>query len=175
MIGKFCKGTPAVVIEVALISLLLVGTGIVVASDDKSSDTTPNGAKSSEEIRWQVVASGATNGQGSAYAIKGTVGQTAVGLSQAVQYSVHHGFWQAGAADTSCCGRYTGGYTGNTDCDTDGKMNLQDVTRLIDRIYLSKIQLCCEENGDTNEDGVKDVTRLIDHIYLSKNPTAACR
>ena len=77
----------------------------------------------------------------------------------------------------SCCGKYTGGFTGNTNCDELGAMNLQDVTRLIDRIYLSKTELCCEENGDTNGDGAKnlqDVTRLIDHIYLSKNPTAAC-
>ena len=82
------------------------------------------------------------------------------------------------AISTSCCGAYTGGYTGNTDCSTDGAMNLQDITRLIDRIYLSKATLCCEKNGDTNGDGtmsLQDVTRLIDHVYLSKNPTATCQ
>ena len=74
---------------------------------------------------------------------------------------------------------YTGGFTGNTNCDADGIMNLQDITRLIDRIYLSKTPLCCEENGNINGDpdgvlNLQDVTALIDHIYLSKNPTAAC-
>ena len=93
------------------------------------------------------------------------------------------GFWSefshafAARSLVQCCGMYTFGFTGNTDCDFEGKMNLQDVTRLIDRIYLSRLDLCCEENGDTNADGtmnLQDVTRLIDHIYMSKNPTAQC-
>ena len=79
-----------------------------------------------------------------------------------------------------CCGQYTGGVTGNTDCDSGGTMNLQDVTRLIDRIYLSQHPLCCERNGNINGDSegalnLQDVTALIDHIYLSRNPTALCQ
>ena len=79
--------------------------------------------------------------------------------------------------DTVCCGRYCGGFTGNINCDTLCRMNLLDVTALIDHIYLSRWSLCCEENGDTNGDGdinLQDLTRLIDHIYLSKSPTAPC-
>ena len=84
-----------------------------------------------------------------------------------------------GIVASNCCGLYTGGFTGNTDCDTEGKMNLADVTRLIDRIYLSKAPLCCEANGNTDGDidakmTLADITVLIDHIYLSKQPTAAC-
>jgi len=84
-----------------------------------------------------------------------------------------------GPGPTICCGRYTGGYTGNTDCDTGGKMGLADVTRLIDRVYLSKTALCCEANGNVDGDvdgklNLGDVTKLIDHIYLSKEPTALC-
>jgi hypothetical protein len=80
----------------------------------------------------------------------------------------------------SCCGKYTGGYTGNTDCDTQGKMALADVTKLIDRVYLSKQPLCCEENGNVDGDpqgkmALADITKLIDHIYLSKQPTALCQ
>jgi hypothetical protein len=79
-----------------------------------------------------------------------------------------------------CCGAYTGGFTGNTDCDTEGKMALADITKLIDRIYLSKTPLCCEENGNVDGDpegkmALADITKLIDHIYLSKQPTAACQ
>ena len=85
----------------------------------------------------------------------------------------------AGEVTSGCCGLYTGGYTGNTDCDIEGKMNLTDVTRLIDRIYLSRSLLCCEDNGnvDGSTDGkmnLTDVTKLIDHIYLSKQPTTPC-
>lgn len=78
-----------------------------------------------------------------------------------------------------CCGNYTGGQTGNTNCDDLGKRNLADITRLIDRIYISKTDLCCEENGNVNGDlGAKinlaDITRLIDHVYISKTETEPC-
>lgn len=82
-----------------------------------------------------------------------------------------------GVGNACCCGHYTAGMTGNTNCSPDGILNLQDVTRLIDNIYLSQQPLCCEENGNTNGDdkiNLQDVTRLIDRIYLSKQPTVAC-
>lgn len=76
---------------------------------------------------------------------------------------------------TSCCV----GFTGNTNCDVEDKVNLADITRLIDRIYLSKTVLCCEAAGNVNGDieqklNLADITRLIDHVYLSKQPTAPC-
>ena len=79
-----------------------------------------------------------------------------------------------------CCGKFTGGYTGNTDCDSQGKMALSDITKLIDRVYLSKQPLCCEENGNVDGDSqgkmaLSDITKLIDHVYLSKQPTALCQ
>ena len=59
-------------------------------------------------------------------------------------------------------------------------MNLADITRLIDRIYISKTSLCCEANGNTDGDSyaminLADITRLIDRVYLSKDPTEACQ
>ena len=78
-----------------------------------------------------------------------------------------------------CCGRFTGGYTGNTDCDVAGKRNMSDVSRLIDRIYLTKAALCCEDNGNVDGDSLgklnlADISRLLDHVFISKQPTAAC-
>jgi hypothetical protein len=80
---------------------------------------------------------------------------------------------------TSCCGKYTGGWTGNCNCDTLGKRNLADITRLIDRVYVSQAPLCCEPNGNTNGDpggliNLADITRLIDHVYVSGAQTAPC-
>jgi hypothetical protein len=79
----------------------------------------------------------------------------------------------------SCCGLYTGGYTGNTDCSTDGELNLSDITVLVDHVYLSHKALCCPENGnvDGSTDGeitLNDITRLIDNVYVSQTPTAPC-
>ena len=78
-----------------------------------------------------------------------------------------------------CCGEFTSGFTGNTDCDVDGKRNLADITRLIDRVYISKVELCCEENGNIDGDledklNLADITALIDHVYISKIETVAC-
>lgn len=80
---------------------------------------------------------------------------------------------------TSCCGAFTTGQTGNTNCDVEGKRNLADITRLIDNVYISKQPLCCTENGNVNGDtgdkvNLADITRLIDHVYISKNETASC-
>jgi hypothetical protein len=79
-----------------------------------------------------------------------------------------------------CCGTYTAGYTGNTDCDTEGKINLGDITALIDRVYISKTPLCCEENGNVDGDAegkvnLADITGLIDHVYISHVQTALCQ
>lgn len=78
-----------------------------------------------------------------------------------------------------CCGQFAGGQTGNTDCSDDGKRNLADITRLIDRVYVSKAVLCCEANGNVDGDAAQkinlaDITRLIDHVYISKVETAGC-
>jgi hypothetical protein len=85
-----------------------------------------------------------------------------------------------GDACSSCCGVYTGGYTGNADCSTDGKVTLNDITQLIDRVYITHTELCCDENGnaDGSEDGkmtLNDITQLIDNVYLTHAPTAACQ
>lgn len=78
-----------------------------------------------------------------------------------------------------CCGLYTGGMTGNTNCDIEGKRNLADLTRLIDHVYGSKAPLCCHNNGNTDgslsgEINLADISRLIDHVYYSKAETEPC-
>jgi hypothetical protein len=78
-----------------------------------------------------------------------------------------------------CCGTYTGGFPGNTNCDIEGKRNLADITKLIDHVYISKADLCCNENGNVNADAegkrnLADITKLIDHVYISKAQTPPC-
>lgn len=79
----------------------------------------------------------------------------------------------------ACCGQFTGGYTGNTDCDSQGDIGLADITRLIDHVYISHAALCCAANGnidgDTENDiNLSDITSLIDNVYISHGPTAPC-
>ncbi len=90
-----------------------------------------------------------------------------------------------------CCGRYEFvgpdrywpfGYTGNTNCSSDGRRSMSDISRLIDKVYISKTPLCCYASGNTNgswDNGackinLSDITRLIDAIYISKELSEAC-
>ena len=78
-----------------------------------------------------------------------------------------------------CCGTYTSGLTGNANFDFEGRRDIADIVKLIDRVYLTKAPLCCEENGNVNGDAenkinLADIVRLIDHVYISKDETAAC-
>jgi len=73
---------------------------------------------------------------------------------------------------SGCCGTYTGGLTGNTNCDSDGKLNLSDITVLITRVYINpETELCCEANGDVNCDtklNLSDITNLITKVYIDQ-------
>lgn len=86
----------------------------------------------------------------------------------------------AGGQLRNCCGQFTTGLTGNIDCDSEGRRNLADITRLIDHVYITKADLCCEKNGNIDGDSsgnknLADITRLIDHVYISKSETAPCQ
>ena len=96
-------------------------------------------AASAEEINWQVLSSGGTDGTSTNYDLKGTVAQTATGEGNSPNYELSHGFWHVfGTGADGCCGIYTGGITGNSNCSTDGKLTLSDITQLIDNVYISK-------------------------------------
>ena len=133
---------------------------------------------SGERADWHVISSGGSSAASTNFRYSGTLSQMAVGSAALTNYRLGHGFWQ-GLTFGNCCGLYTGGLTGNTDCSEDGKLTLSDVVRLIDNLYISKNPLCCYASGNTNgsEDcklTLSDVMRLIDALYISKQPTEAC-
>jgi hypothetical protein len=80
-----------------------------------------------------------------------------------------------------CCGIYAvpPDETGNTNCSYDGKITLSDISRLIDKVYISKKPLCCAPNGNTNaspdlKHTLSDITEMIDRVYISKLPAEPC-
>jgi len=118
------------------------------------------------------------DGTSASFETTATGGKPATGGGSSESFAVAKGFWPDYSTG-GCCGEFTGGQTGNTDCSDDGKRNLADITRLIDRVYISKVELCCEENGNVDGDiddklNLADITSLIDHVYISKAETAAC-
>jgi hypothetical protein len=70
------------------------------------------------------------------------------------------------------CGNAT---SGNIDCDNVDGVDISDLARLLDFLYLGGPRLCCPI--EANVDGspgvdLSDVTRLIDYLYVSFNPLA---
>lgn len=68
---------------------------------------------------------------------------------------------------------------GNTDCSPDGIVDISDLTRLIDNLFISLDPLCCVDaaNTDASPDGIVDIsdlTILIDNLYISLNPMIPC-
>ncbi|MFZ5980993.1 MAG: FG-GAP repeat domain-containing protein [Candidatus Zixiibacteriota bacterium] len=74
----------------------------------------------------------------------------------------------------SCCI----GETGNVNCDPGEIVDISDITRLIDFLYISHNPLCCPEEADPNGTGgdsdIADITKLIDYLYLSHQPLSPC-
>jgi len=122
-------------------------------------------------LRRQIVGSGGQVAASASYRTHATVGEALVGGAESDLYLAGQGYWPDHTIPAGgCCGQYTGGYTGNTNCDVDGKLNLSDITAAITRVYIDPVTpLCCEENGDVNCDtkmNLSDITNLITKVYL---------
>ncbi len=69
------------------------------------------------------------------------------------------------------------GIVGNVDCDNAESVDIADLTRLVDNLFISFAPLCCGE--EANVDGlpgvdIGDLTRLVDHLFISFQPLPAC-
>jgi len=89
-------------------------------------------SKSGEEINWQVISSGGTDGASTNFQLSGTVAQTAVGAGSSPHFLLSHGYWQ----DFDTTG------SGPCDCEpgetnADAAINIFDVTYLISHLYMS--------------------------------------
>ncbi len=73
----------------------------------------------------------------------------------------------------SCCA----GLTGNVDCDPANRVDISDLTMLIDYLYISLSQPCCIDasrlDGPELPD-IGDLTALIDFLYISFTPLPNC-
>ena len=70
--------------------------------------------------------------------------------------------------------------TGNVNADSEGRVNLSDITLLIDHIYVSGRPLCCPPAANTSGDlegklNLSDVTALVDFVYVSGTAPADCQ
>ncbi len=75
---------------------------------------------------------------------------------------------------TPCCS----GLAGNIDCDPEHHVDISDLARLIDYLYISFQPLCCTKEANTDGDSgvdISDLSRLIDYLYISFAPVDPCQ
>lgn len=69
------------------------------------------------------------------------------------------------------------GERGNVNCDSNGDINLTDVSTLAAMLFVTFEPACCPEAADVTGDGVtnlSDLTLLVNHLFLTFEPTASC-
>jgi hypothetical protein len=83
---------------------------------------------------------------------------------------------------SSCCTAMadTSNRTGNVDCDDAKGVDISDLSRLIDNLYVSFGALCCDYGANIDGDpcngvDISDLSGLIDYLYVSFTLPAFCR
>jgi hypothetical protein len=76
---------------------------------------------------------------------------------------------------TPCCV----GRTGNVDCDPEGRVDISDLSAMIDHLYISLAPPCCYSAMNIDGDpqfglDISDLSALIDYLYMSFTLPAAC-
>ncbi len=78
------------------------------------------------------------------------------------------------------CANCCKGLTGNIDCDPGNGIDIADLSRLIDYLFISLSPLCCDASANSDGDlagrvDIADLTALIDFLYISLTPPATCK
>jgi uncharacterized protein (TIGR02145 family) len=78
------------------------------------------------------------------------------------------------AVAQSCCT-----VRGNVDCDPDGIIDISDLSRLIDYMFISLTSLCCDSAGNADGDpegiiDISDLSFLIDYMFINFTPLPPC-
>lgn len=128
--------------------------------------------KSGEEINWQVISNGGTDGSSTNYGLKGTVGQTATGYGSSDSYDLGHGFWQVFGGGGAPCQGMCG------DANGDSGVNIADGVWIINYIFAGGLPpqpvLAC---GDANTDAgvnIADGVWIINYIFAGGGPPGDC-
>jgi hypothetical protein len=69
------------------------------------------------------------------------------------------------------------GTSGNIDCDPEGGTDISDLSALIDGLYISLNEICCDQAADVDKDGnidISDLSALIDRLYINFTPLQMC-
>ncbi|MDH3890115.1 MAG: hypothetical protein OEV49_03445 [candidate division Zixibacteria bacterium] len=133
-------------------------------------------ARANEQINWQVIASGGTDGSSTNYALKGTAGQLTVGSGSSPNYGLNHGYWQNFTTGSGgCCV----GIAGNVDDDPGDVIDISDLVYLVDFMFSGGPEPPCFEEGDVDGSGsppidISDLVYLVDYMFTGGPPPPPC-
>ena len=119
-----------------------------------------DGSRTGEQINWQVISGGATNGSSTNYSLMGTVGQTAVGVGSSTSYTVNHGYWQDFSGGTCC--NLAG------DFNDDGSVDVSDLTAMVDFMFGGGPAAPCPDEADVDAScgiDISDLTFRVDWMF----------
>ena len=112
-----------------------------------------------EQIKWQVVSGGGSQGSSASYKLGSTIGQTATGPASSASYKLNAGFWQN--FSNSCCVK-------EGDCNHSNSVNIVDVTFLVARLFQGGPVPFCLEEADVTDSGtvnIVDLTTLVAFLF----------
>lgn len=146
IVEQSTKTNPSVGLTQEKVETVLIKPGEPAPSNSPSSST-----RTGEQITWQVISGGATNGSSTNYSIMGTVGQTAVGPGSSTNYQLLQGFWQN--FGSGCCNMAG-------DFNDDEAVDIADLTAMVAFMFGGGPPAGCEAEGDINGDGATDIADL---------------
>ncbi|NOY88475.1 MAG: hypothetical protein GXO93_03670 [FCB group bacterium] len=125
-----------------------------------------------KQNNWQEISSGSTKSSSTNYALAGSVGQAAVGISTSTNYNLNAGFWQNFGTGGCCVG-----IRGNVNGDSQNKININDIIYLINFAFLESPPPKCFEEADVNADGeinISDIIYLANYAFLGGPLPVSC-
>ena len=128
--------------------------------------------RAGEQINWQVISSGGTDGSSASYSLIGAVGQTVVGAGSSDNFSLSHGYWHEFESGGCCNIR--------ADINHDGTgPDIVDLVYLVNYMFNSGPPPPCVEEADINGDGsvgpdIADLVYLVNYMFNGGPPPVPC-
>lgn len=129
-----------------------------------------------EQLGLQVLSGGGAPSSSTDFRLNATIGQSIIGMATAPPLQLGQGFWFGGKTAELCCQ----GTRGNVFEDGHyGDVNVLDVTRLVDWLFLGQPTPECLPEANVNGDSgeiidLSDLTYLVAYLFGGGPEPPAC-